>query len=374
MENISVGNCRTGLLCHYLFGNGSAEYVLLDVVDDQECGVVVNPSLCFFSRTSAHVCASCNGWLLFSCTDVTDITLVNYNVFNFFTKQSFTPPQPQIRGPSIRTGLAVDGQHYQVVRIFNVDNNGSHLLEMEIYSSEKGVWRHERPLIPLPPDLPKLRTFPLYSNGAIHWELGGHLLVYCVHHGECKLIQLPNYVGLDKWSEHSLTYGQCLWESEGRVHYCYSDFDGIHTWLLIKDAEIEDYCSYHYNLRWKHDYSVMHETLVSRNPSIFVQNSLGFWHTGPSFASPVAYVDKFRTIYLKLPGVVVSYNLRTRTLKEICKYEFPKTNFQCCLVVPVVHGGDVPEFRANKRSGDVICLPTPAAKDMAEGRISICNG
>lgn len=368
MEKSSRGNYiyRTRLFCHYLFGNGSAEYVLLDV-DDQQHGAVVNPSLSFFSRTSAHVCASCNGWLLFSCPNETDISLTHYSVFNLVTKQDFAPPPPQIHGPSIRTGLAVDGQHYQIVRIFGVNNNRGSLLELEIYSSQKGVWRLERPLINLPPDLPKLNTVPLFSNGAIHWELGGHLLVYCIRHGECKLIPLPNHVDLDKWSPRCLTYGQCLWESEGRIHFCYSNFEGIHTWFLLKDLEVQDYCSYHYNLRWKHAHTILHQTLVE-------QISPRFWHSGLSFASPVAYVVNTCTMYLRLPGVVGSYNLRTQTLKEICRYAFPKSNFHCCLIVPVVCSSDALDFRASKGGWEVPSLPTAAAKDMAERGLSSCGG
>ncbi|PON50516.1 hypothetical protein TorRG33x02_314420 [Trema orientale] len=158
--------------------------VFLDV-DDQGCAAIVDPSLSFFSRTSGHVCASYCGLVLFSCFNEIESKVVRYNVFNLITRQLVALPQPQIQGRSIRTGLAFGGQCCQVVRIFSIsdveaaDNgiNSGGLLEMEIFSSESGIWRHERPLIRLPPELPNLSTTPLFSNGALHWELGGHLLV-----------------------------------------------------------------------------------------------------------------------------------------------------------------------------------------------------
>lgn len=352
MCNEKVGESRNyivGLLCHYLFSDGSAQYIFLDVDDGQL--TVVNRSLSFCSEINLHICASCNGLLLFS--SVRD-NVVHYNVFNLFAKQSVALPLPQITRRSIRTGLAFDGQHYQVVRVFSVkDVKGSiaesssagavpawEFLEMEIFSSETGIWRQYRPLIRLPPDLPKLSTTPLFSNGAIHWELGGYLLIYFVNNGHCKLIKLPNFC--EHWLWRSMTFGQCLWESEGHVHYCYSDFKGIHTWILLTEQERNYYFYYHAHDRdkfeWKLADSILHETLISLNPDIFLRigQRKEFSQWKPYFVSPRAY--NFQTLYLRLPGVVVSYNLKTRTLKQICSFTFPNTNFYCCMIFPVAYG------------------------------------
>ena len=246
---------------------------------------------------------------------------------------------------------------------------------MEIFSSESGIWRHERPLICLPPELPKQSTNPLFSNGAIHWELGGHSLVYSVKHGECKLIQLPNYVRIEEWSWGSLTFGQCLWETDGRVHFCYTDFEGIHTWRLLKEEEEEEeeYSSYYYiserdKFKWKLAHTVMYQTLASRNPIMFNKTSFE-----PSLISPIAYIDESEShmIYFRLPGLVVSYNLKTQTLKEVCKYAFAGTNFHCCLIVPVVCGGSrvLVDARSTKGNGEVLCLPI----SLGEGRTNACS-
>ncbi|KAK1566711.1 hypothetical protein Q3G72_003230 [Acer saccharum] len=335
-------SCSESLLCHYLFRDGSAQYVFLDLVD--EGSAVVNQSLTFCTDTNMH---------------------------------SVVLPQPQITRRSIRTGLAFDGFRYQVVRIFTTEGekgsiaeassssapppsaagSGGGFLEMEILSSETGIWRQHRTLIRLPPDLPKLSTTPLFSNGAIHWELGGYLLIYNVNQGHCRLIELPNFSQI--WSLNSMTFGQCLWESEGHVHYCYSDFEGIHAWVLLNEQDLDYYSTYyHYNrdkFQWKLAHTVSHQNLVSRNPEIFLrirQSNIVFSRWPPFFISPSAYIENSQTMYLRLPGIIASYNLRTQTLREICSFEFPDINFFCCLLFPVVLQGDS-QVRKRKPAGDV---------------------
>ncbi|KAL5793569.1 hypothetical protein ACOSP7_002163 [Xanthoceras sorbifolium] len=367
-----AGSCSESLLCHYLFSDGSAQYVFLDLVD--EGSAVVNQSLTFCTETNMHVCASSNGLLLLS--SVKD-NLLRYNLFNLFSKQSVVLPQPQITRRSIRTGLAFDGFHYQVVRIFITEGEkgsfseassssappsavgrGGGFLEMEILSSETAIWRQHRTLIRLPPDLPKLTTTSLFSNRAIYWELGGYLLNYNVNQGHCRLIELPNYSQI--WSLNSMTFGQCLWESEGHLHYCYSDFEGIHTWVLHNEQD-HDYHSnyYHYDsdkFQWKLAYTVSYQNLVSRNPEIFLrirQRNIVFSQWLPFFISPSVYIENSQTLYLRLPGIIASYNLRTQTLREICAYEFPDTNFFCCLLFPAVLPGDSKLRKRNEPAGDV---------------------
>ncbi|KAF8020730.1 hypothetical protein BT93_G1232 [Corymbia citriodora subsp. variegata] len=204
------------------------------------CYAGVNRYHSFHTEMNAHICASCNGLILIT---VPSANSLSYEIYDLFAKKSMLLPQPQITRRSIRTVLAFDGQHCQVVRIFRVEaksvtaNNPSasseeeDWLEMEIFSSETGMWSHYCPLIHLPPELPKLSTALLFANGAIHWEVG-YLLMCNLSQRNCKLIRLPNH-SLN-WMRHTMTFGQCLRESGGLVHYCYSNFKGIHTIVSLE--------------------------------------------------------------------------------------------------------------------------------------------
>lgn len=225
---------NVGFLCHYVFGNGSAQYVFLDVGNDGAASL--NPSLCFSLLTSAHVCASCNGMILLSRNLTGEDNLLSFHVFDITARRSVALPQlphTTTTPPRIIThGLAFDGLHYHVVLVFSsrieqqsttstgTDAAGG-IIEMEIFSSETGKWRHHTTMIPLPPYLPKLSTPPLYFNGSIYWELGGFLLIDNIRNSYSELLQLPNHSWT--WSWRSMTFGQCLWESEGRVH-CWKFF------------------------------------------------------------------------------------------------------------------------------------------------------
>ncbi|EEF49289.1 conserved hypothetical protein [Ricinus communis] len=356
-----------GLMCHYLFSNGSAQYVFLDLNDERSA--VLNQALSFCTETSYNICASCNGLLLFS--SVRDNS-ISYNVLNLFSKQLVVLPQPQIARRCIRTGLALNGHHYQVVRIFSIKDvevciagsssagaaGGSDILEMEIFSSQTGMWRQYYSMIRLPPELPTLSTNPLFSNGALHWELGGNLLIYYINHGKCMLIKLPNYS--EDWSWYSMSYGQCLWESRGHVHYCYSDFRGIHTWILINDHSFSSRPDPN-NFKWKLSHSILHKTLMSLNPAIFSHiRQRQSWK--PYFVSPCAYDEHLDTLYLRIPGIIVSYDLRAQTLKELCTFTFPDTNFHCCMLFLIVKGDSlVGNGKATSGDGAVVSLPIASA-------------
>lgn len=378
MERPSSSICRVsgdhhaGLLCHYLLQNGSAQYVFLDIYEG--CYVGVNQYRSFHAEMNAHICASCNGLILITLPSANGLS---YHTYDLFAKQCVSLPQPQITRRSIGTALAFDGQCYQVVRVFRVEaksvtaNNPlasseeDDWLEMEIFSSETGMWSHYCPLIRLPPELPKLSTAPLFANGAIHWEVGGYLLMCNLSQRNCKLIRLPNQS--PNWTWHTMTFGQCLWESEGLVHYCYSNIEGIHTWALLKGQDhgsCPDYSSCDIaSFEWTLVHSIKHETLISRNPDVFrrleslvhtvkhetllshradvftklEQNRYYFsllnWK--PYFISPCGYSSVLKVIYLRLPGVIVSYDPSTQILSEICTFECPNLDFHCCSVFVV---------------------------------------
>ncbi|RVW45070.1 hypothetical protein CK203_067456 [Vitis vinifera] len=369
---------NVGFLCHYVFGNGSAQYVFLDVGNDGS--VSLNRPLSFSVEKSAHVCASCNGMLLFSYNCSGD-NLLSFHVFNISAHQYVSLPQlPYITPRIITHGLAFDGLHYQVVLVFSSPqgeeastssgsaggHGGGGVIEMEIFSSETGKWRHHTTMIPLPPYLPKLSTPPLFSNGSIHWELGGYLLVYNIQSAHSELLQLPNHS--QNWSWRSMTFGQCLWESDGRVHYCYTDYQGIQTWVLMNRQD-HDYYSNNYNhdrqkFKWKLAHTVPHQILLSQNPDIFLrlgQTHHDFSEWKPYYISPYASLEDSQIMYLRLPGIFAAYNLRTGTLKEVCNYSFPNTNFYCCSFFPVVYcqkgNAEMGNIRSDGERGAVINLP-----------------
>jgi hypothetical protein len=281
-----------------------------------------------------------------------------------------TLPPHGITRQVIRSGLAFDGKQYQVVLVhaFKDEENGLGPLpddiELEIFSSETGAWRNHQPLslslnVEVPVcEFPQLNATPLFSNGAIHWEISGRLLVYHVKDDYCEVIELPNV--FEDWSwQSTMTYRRCLWESEGRVHYTYTDFDGVHSWNLLKEDEHNVYS--HQNVydrekfRWALAYTINHEDLAEQDPDIL---SLGDqWE--PRNISPIAYVQDSETMYLQLPGIVVAYNTKNRVLQKVCRYKFPGIDFNCCFFFPFIHSNECHQKNASKslQVGEVVDLP-----------------
>jgi hypothetical protein len=155
-----------------------------------------------------------------------------------------------------------------------------------------------------------------------------------------------------------MTYRRCLWESEGRVHYTYTDFDGVHSWNLLKEDEHNVYS--HQNVydrekfRWALAYTINHEDLAEQDPDIL---SLGDqWE--PRNISPIAYVQDSETMYLQLPGIVVAYNTKNRVLLKVCRYTFPGVDFNCCSFFPSIHRSECHKQNASKSQvGEVVDLP-----------------
>jgi hypothetical protein len=354
-----------GLLGHYQFEDGSSQFIFLDI-DEETGGISINNPLSLTTGSYVQIISSSEGLLLLSSTGENQL---NYLVFNPLTKQSVTLPQHGIARLIIRSGLAVDGKHYQVVlvHVSRDEENGLGPLpgdiELEVFSSETGAWRNHRPFslslnVELPDnEFPELNTTPLFSNGAIHWEISGQLLVYHVEDDYCEVIELPNV--FEDWSwQSTMTYRRCLWESEGRVHYTYTDFDGVHSWNLLKEDEHNVYS--HQNVydrekfRWALAYTINHEDLAEQDPDIL---SLGDqWE--PRNISPIAYVQDSETMYLQLPGIVVAYNTKNRVLLKVCRYTFPGVDFNCCSFFPSIHRSECHKQNASKSQvGEVVDLP-----------------
>ncbi|XP_025013599.2 uncharacterized protein LOC8281347 [Ricinus communis] len=344
-QNIGGGESkpsRTGLVCQYQFEDGSSQFTFLHIENENGANGV-DLSLSFTAENYVQLVCSCNGLLLLSSVGDPE---VKYHVFNPMSKQLFNLPQPDITRRVIRSGLAFDGHHrYQVVLV-HVVGDGKEVvidgLEMEIFSSDTGKWRRSHPdnlflpVVAVPDfEFSELKTTPLFSNGAIHWEISGYLLVYKVNSECCELIELPN--SSEDWSwQATLIYKRCLWESQGRVHYTYNDFDGIQTWVLLHEDD-HDYYSDHSiydrkKFRWALAQSVNYQDLSLKHQEAYLHLGQREWE--PYDVSPLAFCEDSETMYLQIPGFVVSYNTRTKVMEKACTYKFPSMNFNCCSFLP----------------------------------------
>lgn len=329
---VAVGT--TGFVCQYQLEDGSSQFIFLHI-DSNRGAKGTNTFLNFSTQNYVQLISSCQGLLLLLSS--TRKHELYYHVFNPMSKHSVTLPQPAIAKHNIiSSGLAFDGNQFQVVLLHVADGG----LEMEIFSSQTGIWVRHRPLpISLSLAIPvtkskfrQLKTPPLFSNGAIHWEISGHLLMYCVQDNQCELIELPNFSEDGSWE--STTHKQCFWESGGRVHYSYTDIDGVHTWVLLNEHDHDCYSCYNIydrkKFRWALAQSITCQNLALKHQDL-----------GKYDASPLGFAEESETMYLQLPGFVVSYNTRTQDLEEVCTYKIPGKNFNCCSFFPIVHGSDV---------------------------------
>ncbi|CAJ1960735.1 unnamed protein product [Sphenostylis stenocarpa] len=321
----SLDTC-VGLVCHYQFENGSSQFVFMDVESGSEASL--NHFLCFSTENFVQTLASCNGLILLSGFREDQFC---YHIFNPLTKHNVTIPQTKIQENVSRVGLAFDGCQFEVVLV-EAGSSQSNGLKLHVFSSDTGKWRSHNPINLTAPPLPEYEfqefgTPPLYSNGAIHWEIGGHLLVYQVQGSHFELYELPNY-SEDWYWQPTLTFRRCLCESGGRTYYCHTDFDGLHIWKLLNEHEHAEFLYYwdYKTFPWRLVHSVNHEMFMSK-----LQNfCYNLFHWEPFKIAPIAYSEETQIIYLQLPGSVVSYNLDTGTLGPICTYSYPGTNFNCC--------------------------------------------
>ncbi|KAI4307715.1 hypothetical protein L6164_030872 [Bauhinia variegata] len=352
MEDKNSRANDVGLVSHYQLENGSSQFVFFDV-EDGTVAALVKYSLSFFTENFVKILASCDGLLLLSGYKEDNSC---YYVFNPLTRNSDMIPQPSIKGYIVRVGLAYDGCQYQVVL---VESSSSSILEFQVFSSDTGKWRHQSSNLSCPASLPEfefqeLGVAPLYSNGAIHWEISGYLLVYKVQCSHCELHELPNL--FEDWCwQSTMTYRRCLCESGGRVYYCYTDLDGFHVWCLVKDHEhnlsmlYSEAANDPKRFSWRLVHSMNHEIFILRHQSFFGQ----FTDWEPYKIAPFAYSDNKQTIYLQLPGIVASYNIDKEILaSSVCTYTYPADDFNCCSFLPFAIKPEAEvELLANREMG-----------------------
>ncbi|GLU10593.1 hypothetical protein SLE2022_273860 [Rubroshorea leprosula] len=323
---------KMGLLSHHQFQDRTSQFVFLDIPHQETGAIGVDHSLSFSTKSHVQIISCCREWLLLS-TLPSKKRDPKYHVFNPLEMVSFTLPPPLIAGKIIASGLGFDDKHRYHVVLFHLAAGADGFLELEIFTSKVGEWRtYDNPInvSPLFPALEdrkaptvtnKVLTWlnqrlgikrhgrclkevvgPVFSDGAIYWVINGQMLAYRLQDGSCELIELPN-------PDSIRTYQHSLWESGGRLQYSCCDDKGIHTWDLLNKEDHDRYLNYHiYDqqiFRWKLAYSVDQEKL-----------GLGKWE--PYLTCPVAFIDDLQTMYLQLPGVVISYNTGTQVMKQVC--------------------------------------------------------
>lgn len=329
---------RTGLVCHYESKKKSSQISFLGI--DNTSGVIsIGPELGFCSKDHVKILSSCNRWLLFTSKPKKNQLI--YHVFNPFTNETFTLPQPSFAQRIERIGLAVSDKdhHFQVVL---VHISAGSALEFGIFSSEIWEWKTHKPMnhfLPLPVKqlFPKPTIPPLFSTGSIHWEVLQHLLVYNVETRHCQLIKLPNVSENDHRRKPSTSiFQRCLWESEGRVHYCYADTDGVHSWKLLNPEEADYYIQHHKidaeKYSWALSDSLSHQTFLG----IFQGQSRN-WK--PQNLAPLAYNEASQTMFLQLPGSVISYNTKSGVLAEVFTLKVEGKKCKCSFF-PFVYCGE----------------------------------
>ncbi|KAJ0086463.1 hypothetical protein Patl1_08020 [Pistacia atlantica] len=298
-------------------------------------GCSINPELGFSSKDHIKILSSCYGFILL--TSKTKKNQLNFHVFNPLANQIFTLPQPSFARKIVRSGLVASHMHHHHFQVVLVHISSGSALEFGIFSSETGEWKTHTPGDLFSP-VPVKQLFPeppvpsLYSNGSIHWEVLQHLLVYNVKTGHCQFIKLPD-VSEDghRHKPSTRVFKRCLWESEGRVRYCYTDNEGIHTWYLLNEEDVDFHIKYHNidaeKFKWALSDSLSHQTFrgLSRN-----------WK--PQDIAPFAYNEASQKMFLQLPGSVISYNTKSGVLEEVFTFKIQGKKYNCSFF-PFVYCG-----------------------------------
>ncbi|PIA59995.1 hypothetical protein AQUCO_00400702v1 [Aquilegia coerulea] len=287
-------------------------------------------------------CLTCSNGLLLCCHQQ-DSVMCEPFLYNLVFKQPISLPElhnlvPQ--GCTVVMGLAFDGfpnQNFNVVCFFF--KGDVKILDCVIFSSETGEWRKHRPQLlnsstmdnAFVEDVNSRNTlFPckcLFNQGSVYWTVHGYLVIYNLREDFFEIQDLPRK-DLETPTD---CLDECLWMSEGCLHYCYSDKDGFYVWACDMGKEIDYKGEYYdedgekievfYNVeeeeedRWKLKHRADLETLVAQQPEFFSKSQENYSF---SFLQPCAFNEDFQILYLKLPGsVVVSYSFETGCLRKV---------------------------------------------------------
>ncbi|KAJ4963108.1 hypothetical protein NE237_023047 [Protea cynaroides] len=230
-----------------------------------------------------------------------------YYIYNPTTKEYKILSRPSGKNV-ISISLAFDplkSPHYKAVSFLWCDTSPENY-QIEIYSSETGLWRSSGD--PFTASNGLLHNFPVYWNGAIHWlSMWGTSLYYNVDQERLGMMPMPPIP--DGLNERRTRY---FGESHGHLH-------------LI---EIYGPCPTHFNIfemendysRWFVKYHVNLDAATIAYPEM-IQNYLDASYLNRFAFSILCVVrgkkedDSF--LVLHIPGRVLSYHLKDRSFKKL---------------------------------------------------------
>ncbi|PIA59992.1 hypothetical protein AQUCO_00400699v1 [Aquilegia coerulea] len=227
-------------------------------------------------------------------------------------------------------------------------------MQCMIFSSNTGKWRtHQVKLLnsSLMQNFVERDPAPfLYLGGVLHWIRMGYMLVYHIRNNFFKIKELPmkrleHLRGPGLPTRHESYVGECLWNSEGSLHYCHAYRNLIHIW-----AHGEGGTDHARTLgKWQLKYKLGLEHTRYPIPMITkcLDSTPSFSGYGgssvPNFSGNEGYIilylnfrdrehyvelkpcgfnEDLQLFYFELEGKVFSYSFENQLTKNVCAYEY----------------------------------------------------
>ncbi|KAF5182479.1 hypothetical protein FRX31_027930 [Thalictrum thalictroides] len=159
----------------------------------------------------------------------------------------------------------------------------------------------------------------LYHEGLIYWTVHGYLVVYHPKDNFFEIHDLPmkKYWDMD----------ECLWMSNGCLHYSCIDWEFLSVWNCVKGVEIDSNDEYHQNENnrmntgwWMLKHKVDIKTLkVPEYPEFLLGQPYDL-----RIHKPCAFDEDFEILYFLIIdlGLVLSYSFETGCLRKVKKLEY----------------------------------------------------
>ncbi|XVF73755.1 hypothetical protein PTKIN_Ptkin13bG0007600 [Pterospermum kingtungense] len=260
---------------------------------------------------------SCNGLLLLGAKDGCYLT---YHVFSPTKEQRLQLPCAHVSLRAASASLAFDGMqpHFKVICQFweeaDIENG---IIRYQIFWSKTWEWRECSARIPKSALLLS-KNFnseewscpSLYRKGQVYWIWSVYLLVFDEEKESFELMELP------KMAVISIYCAKRLWESEGHLHYCDSNYAGFYIWDYI-DNDVRDIDNKDCMSRWRLKHCIRLDELLSRNCQVFqIPNNMTFT-VSPIIVKPCAFNEDLEILYFQLPGKIAAYSFETRKLVTV---------------------------------------------------------